>query len=370
MTEYFSNTTFGYTASGRLVYDPDGGKEGKGEIYPEYYHQDHLGNTRVAFTDRNDDEKVEVLGPNNEVVQQLDYYPFGMAHDVACLFEVGSGENRYRYNGKELNEELGLYDYGARWYDPSIARWHQVDPLAKKGYHLSPYNYVNNNPIRYLDPDGRWFNDANEKRAQRLEKKVEKRIARLERKISKTEDFDKKMNLVGRVHQLSTSQRDIADMRGNTELEFRFAGDKTAPATTPIDSDGKVIEIGTDGTVAQTLHEVRHGGQVARGELGFEKNSDGSWSPDSRYGVADEVSAYKAEYAYDGKLEYQAYFKADNLNPMQLMTVLQQGGNKRSVGGIQQITPSIVNSIAEGSQLSLQHVYQKQFIKPKEWMSN
>ena len=66
-----------------------------------------------------------------------------------------SGLNRYRYNGMELNEELGLYDYGARWYDPAVARWGQIDPLADEYAPVSPYNYVLNNPLIFIDPDGR-----------------------------------------------------------------------------------------------------------------------------------------------------------------------------------------------------------------------
>jgi RHS repeat-associated protein len=61
---------------------------------------------------------------------------------------------RYAYNGKELVEGIGLYDYGARWYDPVVGRWTSVDPLASEMPEWSPYNYVFGNPISLIDPDG------------------------------------------------------------------------------------------------------------------------------------------------------------------------------------------------------------------------
>ncbi len=60
----------------------------------------------------------------------------------------------YKFNGKELDEETGLYYYGARYYDPKVSIWLSVDPLAEKMPSWSPYSFCFNNPMRFVDPDG------------------------------------------------------------------------------------------------------------------------------------------------------------------------------------------------------------------------
>jgi RHS repeat-associated protein len=64
-------------------------------------------------------------------------------------------ESRYKFNGKELDPETGLYYYGARYYDPIISQWYSIDPLAEKYPGMMPYHYTSDNPISRIDPDGR-----------------------------------------------------------------------------------------------------------------------------------------------------------------------------------------------------------------------
>lgn len=117
-----------------------------------YYLKDHQGNNRV------------VIDQAGTVEQVNHYYPFG------GLFGEGlqSSNQPYKYNGKELDrfQNLDMYDYGARHYDAALGRWFTVDPMAEKYYSILPYVYVANNPVRFIDPDGREVRVAKEYQEQ------------------------------------------------------------------------------------------------------------------------------------------------------------------------------------------------------------
>ena len=91
---------------------------------------------------------------DDNVEEVNDYYPFGglMSNTASNGFQP------YKYNGKELDREAGLnlYDYGARFYDPAIGRWHVVDPMAEHFYGITSYRYCKNSPINRVDVDGNW----------------------------------------------------------------------------------------------------------------------------------------------------------------------------------------------------------------------
>jgi RHS repeat-associated protein len=119
----------------------------------EYVLRDHLGNTRVTFTDADNNGIVAA----SDIKQINNYYPFGL--NMEGNWNGAEGSNKYQYNGKQWNDDFGLgwNDYGARFYDPAVARWWSVDPEAESGKQPSwnPYHYVFDNPIKNTDPDGR-----------------------------------------------------------------------------------------------------------------------------------------------------------------------------------------------------------------------
>ena len=108
-----------------------------------YFDRDHQGNVRA------------VVGTAGTVEQIMNYYPFGAPYcDNTTL---NPDLQPYKYNGKEFETMHGrnAYDYGARFYDPLLPTWDRMDPLCEKYYHISPYAYCANDPVNFIDLEGK-----------------------------------------------------------------------------------------------------------------------------------------------------------------------------------------------------------------------
>ena len=105
-----------------------------------YQYKDHLGNVRLSYADSNNNGSIT----QSEIVEESNYYPFGLKHKGYNNVVSGNGNStaqKFKYNGKELQDEFGLswYDYGARNFDPYLGRWFGIDVLAEAYESLSPY---------------------------------------------------------------------------------------------------------------------------------------------------------------------------------------------------------------------------------------
>jgi insecticidal toxin complex protein TccC len=105
-----------------------------------YTLDDHLGSCAIE------------LDQDAQVISEEGYYPFGTTAWYARCNEVDVDYKTVRYSGKEMDDS-GLYYYGARYYAPWLQRWVSADPSQADG--LNRYAYVQNNPMRYVDPDGK-----------------------------------------------------------------------------------------------------------------------------------------------------------------------------------------------------------------------
>jgi len=109
--------------------------------YARFQLDDHLGSSRME-TDA-----------DGELLTHEEYHPYGTTAFRQSSGASGFAPKRYRYTGKERDNETALYYYGARYYPPWLGRWTAPDPSLKDGFNV--YEYCSDNPIRLVDPDGR-----------------------------------------------------------------------------------------------------------------------------------------------------------------------------------------------------------------------
>ena len=170
------------------------------EFIDTWHVRDYLGSVRAIYDISTPAEEVE--DASEHILEQNDYYAFGERIEVSG--QAFDQTNRYRYNGKEqlrfesLNLDPGLTDYGARYYAPTFGRWASPDPLADKYYSISPYAFCNNNPVNYIDPDGRGIYSID----------PDGKISKIndDEKVHQLHLVDKDGNITGKMIELSNSE--------------------------------------------------------------------------------------------------------------------------------------------------------------------
>ncbi len=348
---YYGNLVLSNNAPARILH-ADGVIELSSTFQPTYYYhlKDHLGNVRAVVSP----------GSNNTTVvnQTNEYYPFGMAYTKSSSSLLNPVvPNKYKYNGKEEQEMPGKWlDYGARFYDTQLGRWHSVDPMTEKYESNSPYQYCLNNPITLIDPFGLDVVNAHEKKKQEAEKrKIEAQRkkdgltgnekSRVVRKINRElKRAESNLKNVDRLYQ--KSEQAINDLKENNPELYEKLDNLQDPGGTEVDGYDETVD-----NLETGVTDEFHVSQTADGLSSVKPDVDyGSYySVKSKHGpntVSIRLNSYLfkpgARLAHEGgHITYNVAF----LKYYYLNWVLKRP--KGSIGGHGAGNPSGINAIDE-----------------------
>ena len=309
-TEYAGNYVY---KNGVLEFfnHPEGIVEKEADGYKYVYQfKDHLGNIRLSYKDFNKDGAIT----QDEIVEVKDYYPFGMQINYGANHPnsmVNGRKHNYGYNGKEEQSELGLewLDFGARNYDASLGRWMNIDPLGEEFYAVSSYNAMMNNPLSYIDPDGRFTVTVTGEEADKATQQInassnlnvtrDKKTGKLSATGEAKTEADKKLLAAIKDTKINVNinaTNEATLENGKPLLGGAFGGsvvneDGTVDSFQTIDPDiqGGVDKASGRGNGVGALHEVLEG--YVEGERAL-KSGEGSSDASTQAGNENYVPAH------------------------------------------------------------------------------
>jgi len=254
-----------------------------------------------------------------------------------------------------------------------------VDPLAEKYVGISPYAYVANNPLIFIDPTGAYIEEGSQKEWDRQTGYVEKRRDKLQRKLSGIEAkasekgwsveklAAKAGNLPERIGSLNSTLRTFETIE-NSSQGYRLTN-SSAEVTGLTYSKDEIINI-TFSSTANFVHETIHAGQFETGDIAF--NSNGNTLLQD---VGDEVAAYQAQFGYDpssvsGLISSSKVTSFASITPTWVQGISTSTGDKPyAPGGSSNtgISPVNINSTRDDFIRSYPHVAGSLKGKPASW---
>lgn len=256
-------------------------------------------------------DNLQVTHIRGRIMEQTNYYPFGLTMAGISTQAAGKPENRFKYNEKEWQHQefstgagLDWYDYGARELDPQLGQWHSVDPQAANYYNFTPYAYAVDNPTYFMDPNGMYIDQNSIDEWNRRKKDVQDQLDQLTTLMGQITaaakdagwSDDRTNAAVGdmgqRIASLQGTMQNLSLLENSTQ-GYALASVTDGEGETGYDKQTGEVVFHVANT-ANFVHETTHGGQFESGDIAFNSATGRTVLGD----VNDEIAAYKAEYAY------------------------------------------------------------------------
>lgn len=330
---------------------PEGYVEPSGSSFKYVYqYKDHLGNVRLSYGDANNDGTIA----NSEIIEESNYYPFGLTHSgYNSVVTSTNPAQKYKYNGKELQDELGLnlYDYGNRNYDASIGRFLSIDRFAEKYNSRSSYNYAANNPVRFREMmgDSLWVTMSQNKNGKTNFK------IHFTGKVYNTSDSD--IDVKAYAKQL---QKSLTAAFTNSSENFTFTADVNVQGVSSLKDVKKSDHLlaivddveGKSSTGGEAAGLGKYGGKIAY----VEASSNSEWMRQA--GVHEWGHNFALEHNWTDDF-------TDNKSQTNYMSY---GSNRKDPFSVQQLN-SIIGG-ANSGQLNQGHPTQKSPFTSNNWLWN
>jgi RHS repeat-associated protein len=313
-------------------------------------------------------------------LEESHYYPFGlsMAAISSKALKPKYIQNNYKYNGKEFqNQEFsdgtGLeeYDFGARMQDPQIGRFLNLDPKADMCRKWSPYTYAADNPLRYIDPDGMLFDEANNKKATQLQREIANKQSsnnttisdknadialrqgklkdlrdqvnsgKLDKKTTNTVNKQIKSELNGiqsdskKIDELNAqngllevASSNINQLRNDQGHDYSFVSPASDDGSHHVIGIGRKVQIegSNDGLY---IHEISHISQsLNAGGLRFQNETNYLLNAGNGNGIiGNEVDAYRIQFSFNGSFGTSYAHSLSDINSQSVVDMRDTNGN-------------------------------------------
>ena len=297
-----------------------------------YYHSDHLGSASWITDDQ------------GGAVQYIHYMPFG---ELWVNQQANSYDERFKFTGKERDWETGYYYHGARYLSSLHGHWLSPDQLLDKYPYISPYAYCSWNPMRYVDPNGKeWEDETARNTAYKFREEMlqlkndnQQQINAIDREMGNTEiSANRKTELEGFRRDLLIAQKRLSDGISAISALEEDSNHKYGFTNTPSLGEASTVFMSDNGTIkidapssALGMHEVLHVYQgLLQENLVFKEGYLVNAGKTQIQMLKNERDSYQLQYSID-KLSLPSYFQQPSIRGITLPLIdafVDKNGNR------------------------------------------